>query len=50
MSNSYVVKKLLELNEKIKEVSPEEAVELIKEYQEENKQLDVNSPEFLRET
>ena len=59
MSSSYAVKKLLELNEKIQSMSPEEIKTIFGkdldqfELYEEDKDatiLDVHSPEFLRQT
>ena len=51
MSASYAVKKLQELNEEIKDMSPKEVQELFEERPEvKEKILDIHSPEFLKET
>ncbi len=59
MSSSYAVKKLLELNEKVKLMSPEEVRAIfgkdLSEFELHNEEkyeavLDVHSPDFLRQT
>ena len=50
MPNSHVIKKLQELNDKIQDMTPEEVKDLIKDYEVEKEELQVFSPEFLRET
>ena len=49
MSSSYVTKKLLEVNEKLEDLTEEESKELLKEYESEE-ELNIHSPEFLKQT